>query len=167
MSKAKTAALAAALFLITGTWAAAWPAQAGPQARARLRENIDTLMLVRMTQALELTQDQAAKLYPALTKIEKEKAALQASLGADVRELRALLDKPGVKEGDLVDRVKRIRDTRMDIKRKDEDFEAVLDSQLTPLQKAKYVIFTVDFYRGLGEAITRAREVRGKIQRKP
>ena len=167
MRHSRTAVFVGALFLISASMAWARPAQAGPQVRARLRENIDTLMLVRMTQALDLTEDQAAKLYPALTKIEKEKAALQVKLGADVRDLRVLLDRPGAKEADFVERVKRIKDTRLEIKKKDDDFDAILDAELTSLQKAKYVIFTVDFYRGLGEAINRAREMRGKVQRNP
>jgi Spy/CpxP family protein refolding chaperone len=167
MSQAKTPALAAVLLLISGTWVLAQPAQSTSQARTRLRENIDTLLLVRMTEALDLSEEQAAKLYPALTKIEKEKGSLQAQLGTDIRDLRTLLQRTGVREADILDKVKRIREERLNIKQKDEAFEAVLDAELTPLQKAKYVIFTVDFYRGLGEAMTRAREMRGKIQRKP
>jgi Spy/CpxP family protein refolding chaperone len=143
-----------------GTRVAAGPIQGDPQARARLRDNISTLRLLRMTEALELTEDQTAKLFPALTRIEREKAELQNRMAADIRELRAAINRVQVNEADILAVVQRIRDMRQSIKRKDEEFEAVLDESLTPVQKGKYVIFLVDFARGLGEKLNQARQAR-------
>ncbi len=166
MKKASTTLLILASLLLAGQ-AAARPQQGEPQTKARLRENINTLILVRLTQALDLTEDQTARLFPKLTRIDKEKAELQRRLGAEVRDLRAAVQDPATKEADLLSAVARIRGIRSDIRGLEERFDAVLDENLTPVQKAKYVVFAVDFYRGLGETINRAREMRGKIQRKP
>jgi len=150
----------AVLFL--GAWAEARPSQADPQARARLRENINTLMLLRMTEALSLTEEQTAKLFPPLTRIEKEKADLQRRMGIEVRGLRAALQSEPVREPDVLSAVKRIRELRQSLREKDEEFDAVVEANLTPVQKGKYVIFLVDFARGLGEKLNRARQIRGK-----
>lgn len=151
----------ASLILTLGL-GAAWSAQPqNPQARARLRERISDLYLIRLTSALDLTEDQTAKLYPVLTRVEKEKLALQRDMGNDLRDLRAELAKtqPGEKEvADLTDRIRRARRA---IREKDEAVEAALDQALTPLQKAKYLVFTVDFLRNVGENLGRARREAG------
>jgi Spy/CpxP family protein refolding chaperone len=146
--------------VLAGTAAAAGPIQGEPQARARLRDNINTLRLLRMTEALELTEAQTAKLFPALTRVEKEKAEMQNRMGADIRDLRAALNRAPVREEEVLALVERIRATRQSIKQKDEEFEAVLDENLTPVQKGKYLIFLVDFARGLGDKLNQARQAR-------
>jgi Spy/CpxP family protein refolding chaperone len=148
--------------LVIGARGQAQPAQADPQARARLRENINTLMLLRMTEALDLSEEQTAKLFPPLTRIEKEKADLQRRMATEVRTLREALQSEPVREPDVLASVNRVRELRRAVREKDEEFEAVVEANLTPVQKGKYVIFLVDFARGLGERLNRARQVRGK-----
>jgi hypothetical protein len=133
----------------------------------RLRENISNLYLLRLTRALELTEEQTAKLYPFLTRVEKEKAVLQRQMGLDLRDLRAeLADSPsgGEKVPGLV---ARIRDARRTIRQKDDEVEDVLERVLTPAQKARYLIFTVDFLRNVGENLERARGLRAPLKRTP
>jgi len=149
-----------ALFL--GTWVLAWPPQGNPQARARVRANISTLKLLRMTEVLELTEDQTAKLFPALTRIDKEKAELQRRMGVEIFDLRKALEKENVQDADVLARVQRIREIRDSVKRKDEEFDEALEANLTPVQKGRYLIFLVDFARGLGEKLNQARQIRGK-----
>jgi len=148
--------------VVLGARAQAQPAQADPQVRARLRENINTLLLLRMTEALDLSEEQTAKLFPPLTRIEKEKADLQRRMGIEVRNLRETLQSEPVREPDVLASVKRVRELRQAIREKDEEFDAVVEANLTPVQKGRYVIFLVDFARGLGERLNRARQVRGK-----
>ncbi|MGD1009673.1 MAG: hypothetical protein ABR951_05915 [Candidatus Aminicenantales bacterium] len=143
-------------------WAAALPLQGDPQARARLRENINTLRLLRMTEALDLTEAQTARLFPAMNRIEKEKAELQRRMGGEIRDLRAALDKSPVQDADILALVRRVKETRQAVQQKDEEFEALLDENLTPAQKGRYLIFLVDFARGLGEKLNRARQIREK-----
>ena len=76
----------------------------------RLRERISDLYLLRLTRALELTEEQTARLYPVLTRAEKEKADLQRRMGLDLRDLRAELAKTPPKEATallLADRIRR------------------------------------------------------------
>jgi len=143
-------------------WAAALPLQGDPQTRARLRENINTLRLLRMTEALDLTEAQTAKLFPAMNRIEKEKAELQRRIGVEIRDLRAALDKSPVQDADVLALVRRVREIRQSVQQKDQELETLLEENLTPVQKGRYIIFLVDFARGLGEKLNRARQIRGK-----
>jgi len=156
------------LGLALGTLAAA---QAGGQgqspAQARLRERIGDLYILRLTRALELTEEQTAKIYPLLVRVEKDKAGLQRRLGLDMRELRGELAGPAAGEKRLLELVGLIRKSRQAIRELDDEVETVLDKVLTPVQKARYLVFTVEFLRSVGENLDRARGVRAPVKRNP
>jgi Spy/CpxP family protein refolding chaperone len=150
------------LSLVLGVSSAAPAPQAGdPQSRARLRERVSDLYLLRLTRTLELTEEQTAKLYPVLTRVEKEKAALQRDMGIDLRDLRAELAKTPPGEKEVLGLVDRIRQARRAIRERDEEVEATLDRVLTPVQKGRYIVFTVDFLRNVGENLGRVRRGAG------
>ena len=156
------------LALTLGAWSAALGAQAGESpARAGLRERISDLYLIRLTRALDLTEEQTAKVYPLLVRVEKQKAELQRRMGLALREVRAELAKTPPGEAELPGLVDRIRETRRAIRRKDEEVEAALDSILTPVQRARYLIFNVEFLRSVGENLGRARGTRAPFKRTP
>lgn len=168
----KTKLLAVAgLILCLGLWfrpALLAARQGDPQARSRLRERINDLYLLRLTRALDLTEEQTAKLYPLLTRVEKEKAELQRGLGLDLRDLREELARTPAGEETLLGLVEKIRRARLAIRERDDEVEAVLERVLTPVQRARYLVFTVDFFRTVGENLDRARGGgRGLIKRTP
>jgi Spy/CpxP family protein refolding chaperone len=156
------------LGIFLGTLAAAQAGGQGePQAQTRLRERIGDLYILRLTRALELTEEQTAKIYPLLVRAEKDKAGLQRRLGLDMRELRNELARPRAGEGRLLELVAGIRTSRQAIRELDDEVEAVLDGLLTPLQKARYLVFTVEFLRSVGENLDRARGLRAPVKRNP
>ena len=156
------------LGLALGTLAAAQAGgQGAVQAQTRLRERIGDLYILRLTRALELTEEQTARIYPLLVRVEKDKAGLQRQLGLDMRELRAELADPPAGEGRLLGLVAGIRKARQAIRQLDDEVEAVLDGVLTPLQKARYLVFTVEFLRSVGENLDRARGIRAPLKRNP
>lgn len=127
-------------------------------ARARLRENINTLYLVRLTQVLELTQEQASIIYPAITRLGKEKEALHSNLSQHIHALRKVLGGGQIKEQDVLSLVTEANRLRKEIRQKDDEIEAVLDKNLNSIQKARYLLFSVDFYQRVNEAMNRARQ---------
>ncbi len=167
MKSARTFA-AAALLLVLGPLAMAQGSgQGDPQMRMRLRENISTLYLLRLTRALELSEDQTSRLFPVLTRIEREKAEMQRRMNVDLLALREVLAGPGRDDGRLLEIVARIRGERRSIREKDDETEAVLEEVLSPVQKAKYLLFTVEFYRTLGHQLERARQLKPGLKRRP
>jgi len=85
---------------------------------------------------------------------------MQKQMGDQIEELRALLKQEPTDQSLLAGKIKTIRDLRAGIKTKDEEIEEYLNANLTVLQKAKYVLFSIDFYRSLGEKIGRYRRLR-------
>lgn len=157
MVKIKTFVVVLSLVFLISPLVSQEPRQ-DPVSRERIRENIHRLRLLRMTEALGLSEEQAAKIYPAATRIEREKAALSGKIGQEIRDLRAMLRAEAPDEQALARKVASIKDLRKTIQEKDQEFEAMLEGNLTEVQKARYLIFALDFYRGLGEKLDRARQ---------
>ncbi len=141
--------------------------QGDPQARMRIRENISNLYLLRLTRVLELTEEQTAKVYPLLTNVEKDKAEVQRRLGQDLRDLRAELAELRPDDAKVLELALRVREARRIIRQKDDEVEGVLEGVLTPCQMGRYLVFSVDFLRGIGEKLERARGLRAPIKRTP
>ncbi len=132
-----------------------------PQNRRGAREKMRTLWLLRMTRVLELTEEQTAKVFPIVSRIEKEKSEIYKQIGKQVRELRLILNEEDPDQGDLKNKINKIKELRNLIKKKDEELEARLEENLTLIQRAKYLMFAASFYRDLRNNLDRAR-----IQRK-
>ena len=135
---------------------------ARPALGPRTRENIITLKLLRMTQALNLTQEQTAVIYPVLTRLEKEKYEATSKLNGRMKELGLLLEQDNPAEDKILGLMSEISSLRDLIMAKDAETTTFLKGKLSVVQSAKYLLFNVEFYRGLGERLERARMVRNK-----
>ncbi len=125
--------------------------------KERLRENLYHLRLLRMTEALDLTEEQTAKIYPVASRVEKEKAEIVRRLGTEMAELREKVGEADPKPADLAARVSAVRELRQKLQEKDAEFEKFLEANLTEIQMARYVIFQSDFNRAMGDRLNRAR----------
>ena len=137
-----------------------------PQNRRRARENMRTLWLLRMTRVLELTEEQTAKIFPIVSRIEKEKGEIYLGLGKLVRELRLILREEEPDQKELKNKIDKIKELRNLIKKKDEELEARVEENLTLVQRAKYLMFAANFYRELRENLERARIQRERLRQK-
>jgi len=132
------------------------------QRRQKVREDLVTLRLLRLTQALDLTEEQAAKIYPSINRIEKEKMDIQKRMSADIRDLRSMVNGPTSKESDIEIKYKNVRAARQSIKDKDAELDEFLEKNLTSIQKAKYLLFQIEFFRVLNDSMDRVRMMRNK-----
>ncbi|MGB8953710.1 MAG: hypothetical protein WCC06_13755 [Candidatus Aminicenantales bacterium] len=130
------------------------------QNRQRLRKNIMTLRLLRMTQLLDLTEEQTAKIFPIVNRIEKEKLEIQKQWSGEVRSLRLMLKERTPNEAEINGKLESLKNLRILLKQKDEELEKNFEENLSTIQKAKYLLFSIDFFRGLGEKVDRARGMR-------
>lgn len=136
------------------------------QRQRRTRDNIITLWLLRMTRVLELTEKQTAKIYPLVTRIEKEKMEINQQIRKEMREIRLILKNEEPDRKKLENKIDSIKEFRSLLKIKDEELENQLEVNLTLIQRAKYLMFAASFYRDLREKLERARIVRGRIRQK-
>ena len=134
----------------------------GWQNRQRVRENLVTLRLLRLTQALDLTEEQAAKIYPVINRIEKEKSEIQKQMSADIADLRRLVNEQPPREADIDAKNRGIKAARESIRVKDVELDEFLEKNLTTVQKARYLLFQIEFYRVLNDSLDRMRMMRNK-----
>ena len=164
--KQKTFLILAAAFL------AVLPLQAFVQdepvssSELRTEENLVTLKLLRLTRVLELTEEQTAKIYPVVTRLEKEKHVLLKDLNVEMRGLRGLLGTEKPDEAKIMAGVDRVKALRLSVRQKDEELDQFLKKSLTVSQYAKSLLFEVDFNRRLSEVLDRARTARSPLMKK-
>lgn len=127
------------------------------QAR-RGRDNISTLYMLRMVQVLDLTEEQTAKIFPKVNRVEKEKREINRRIGQLIRNIRAILMRQDANEEELARMVREIRDLRGQVKGLEEELEEFLSENLSVIQQAKHLIFVQDFLRDLREKLDKARE---------
>jgi len=125
---------------------------------ARVRENIHRLRLLRMTEALDLSEEQAAKVYPAASRLEKEKEGILKAIESEMEVLKDLLEEKSPDEAKLSAGTTKVKELRQSLQEKDRQFEDFLAQTLSPVQRAKYVLFSAEFYRRVGVGLRRARE---------
>jgi Spy/CpxP family protein refolding chaperone len=133
------------------------PDQTRPE-RERIRENIHRLRLLRLTESLELSEEQAAKVYPAASRLEKEKAEILKAIDGEMRVLRDLLEGSSPDVARLSAGVVKIKELRQSLQEKDREFEGLLEQNLSPIQRAKYLLFSAEFYKRVAAGLKRARE---------
>ena len=134
----------------------------GRQNRQKIRENLVTLRLLRLTQALDLTEEQAARIYPVINRIEKEKLEIQKQMSADIADLRLLVNEQTSREAEIDAKNRKIRAARESVRVKDVELDEFLETSLTTVQKARYLLFQIEFYRVLNDSLDRMRMMRNK-----
>jgi hypothetical protein len=132
-----------------------------------IRENIILFRMLRMTQDLDLTEAQAAKIFPKMNQIEREKFELQAKVGEQLRELRLALKDESPDQKKIGDRVNKVLELRHKVESKDKELETFLLENLAPVQRGKYLIFTTDFFREIREKLERARGLQKRLRNMP
>lgn len=122
------------------------------------RDNIGTLYLLRMVQALDLTEGQTAKIFPRVNRVEKRKREINRKIGQLLRDIRSVLMRQDANEEELARMVQEIKDLRGQVKTLEEEMEEFLAQNLSVRQQAEYLIFVQDFLRDLREKLNKARD---------
>lgn len=121
-----------------------------------IRRHIETFRMWEMTKALDLKEEQVASIFPALNRIEKERAKLNKQIGLEIRELKELLDLENPNIEQIQAKLEKIKTLKEQIQVKNEEIEKLLEDNLTVEQQAKYIIFTLRFMRDLREKMDRS-----------
>ncbi len=136
------------------------------QNRRRTRENVITMRLLRMTRVLELTEEQTAKIFPIVTRVEKEKMEIYLKVGKEMRDLRLALKSKTPDEKKILNAIKAVKELRALLVSMDRELDTRLEENLTLIQRAKYLVFSADFNRDLRNQLDRARRMKERPLRK-
>jgi hypothetical protein len=157
MSIRKIITLCLSLIVIGSTLAAAVPFPQNQDIR-RVRENVSTFLMLRMTQVLDLTEEQAVKIFPKINQTEKRRNQLNRELGQQIRKLRLVLRDENPDEQEINELYLGIKESKNQLELVNKEFEEFMENNLDLYQRAKYIIFVQDFYRELRERLDKARK---------
>jgi len=141
------------------------PPDSAAQKENEVRKNVQTLMILRMTQVLDLTEEQAVKIFPRMNRIEKEKSAIHREIRRQIMEMRIILDREQPDEQKMIEKIQEIKRLRQELRTVDEEFETFLDTTLTLEQRARYVVFSQEFFKFLRDQLDKARNYQDRLKR--
>jgi DNA repair exonuclease SbcCD nuclease subunit len=135
-------------------WAQSWREPADPREKAR--DRIQMVRMLKVTEALRLDRDTAARFFAIGSRYEDTKRQVRRDMNDDIQRLRYILQNLHPPEKDLRETVNRIRNRKKDLseltlKQIDEEL-----SLLRPDQQARYLLFTIDFRREIDDLLREA-----------
>ncbi len=133
--------------------------------REEIRELINSLRIVKMTQALDLSEEQAIKVFTKMGQIEKEKKNLQKKMKESVQGLRGLIDSEASEE-ELKKSVENIKNLRTSIKDQDEALVKHLEGVLSVEQQAKCILFMEEFPKHIRKMIEHTQNTSPRFERR-
>jgi len=140
------------LFLISGL------AYSQPLPKERVREQIETIRMWKLTEALNLSQEQSMRFFPLFNQWEREKRQLDLEGDRLLDEMKLVLKKERLKEKEIRTLLERLEENRVRRREGQKDFWLQASEILTLRQRAEYLIFQRDFERRIREIIKGIRE---------
>lgn len=121
------------------------------------REIIEKVRIYKLTEALDLTEEQATKFFPHLREMRKSEQEFQKQRLELIQKLRDLI-KTNAREDEIVNILNRFQEIQK--KRVAAQMKEIenLRQILTPLQQGKFLIFQEDFEREIRELIRKVRK---------
>lgn len=129
--------------------------------REEIEEMVESLRIVKMTEVLNLSEEQSIKVFTKMGQIKREKKDLQKKRIEAMQSIRGLIDS-GTSEEKLKEAVENIKSLANSIKDQDDALIKYLEGILSVEQQAKYIIFTEDFQKDIRKMIGHAHDLRGK-----
>lgn len=133
------------------------PGSPGPGEGRRL---IETIKLWKMTEALELTEDQAARLFPRLTQLEASRREFHVRQRALRDELAELLRQRPLRDQDIRMRLEELDRSEVDFKGRERAVKADIRSILSLEQQARLTLFEDRFETEMRRTIQDLRQRR-------
>ncbi|RLA84900.1 MAG: hypothetical protein DRG40_05435 [Deltaproteobacteria bacterium] len=133
------------------------PLLAQPPKEKRVRERIQMLRMWKLTEELDLTEKEAAELFPIFGKYEKKRAKLHHQRRRLLDKLRGLIQK-GAPPERINEVIRKLEANYRELSRmREEEWEEV-KRVLTPDQQARYILFHERFARDMWRMIQKKRK---------
>lgn len=124
--------------------------------REELRKRIELIWMWRLTEELDLTQEEGAKVFPVLREYEEKKRTLRDENRELVRELDQLI-KANASEGKLKKAIQALAENDTKLHEVQQEGFQKLEKILSVEQQAKYIVFQAEFRREIGGLIRKAK----------
>jgi len=133
--------------------------------REELRERIELIWMWKLTEELDLTQEEGATIFPILRQYEEKKRTLRDENRELVRELDQLI-KANASEGKLKKAIGALAENEKKFHQVQEEGFQELEKILSVEQQAKYIVFQAEFRREIHGLLRKAKE-RGRGSERP
>jgi Spy/CpxP family protein refolding chaperone len=130
--------------------------------RKKIRENIETLRMYKLLEALDLTSEQSTEFLPALKEFQDAKRRFHDDRREFLRELQDALESEEVDENKLEQTLAALEIVREEFQAEFVKFSERARAMLTIQQRGRLHLFEERFERRLRESI---RQMRGKEHR--
>ncbi len=130
----------------------------------KIRKRVETLKLWKLTQALDLDEETAAKLFPLINKYDKKRFVIEQSMRKDMKKLRRSVDTASPEK--LGELIRRIEDNYKELQEINNQQLEELRGILPVRKVAKFIIFKQDFNREIRKIIRESRHKKGKFKDK-
>ena len=129
--------------------------------REELRKRIELIWMWKLTEELDLTKEEGAKLFPLLGTYERNKQELREESRRIVLTLKHMID-DGASEGDLKRTIKSLEDNERTLNKVEAEIFSEIAKILSVEKQAKYIVFQEHFRHEIHGLIKKARhEERG------
>jgi Spy/CpxP family protein refolding chaperone len=132
--------------------------QERPGERERIRENIETLRMWKLLEALDLSSEQSTQFLAVLKDLQDAKKAFEERRREHLSELEAALESEKTDERKLKEALNGLESARKQFQADMENFMERSKAMLTLEQRARMHLFEERFERRLKETIHRMRE---------
>ena len=124
--------------------------------REELRKRIELIWMWKLTEELDLTKEEGAKLFPLLSTYEERKRELREENRRIVLTLKQMID-DGASEGDLKRTIKSLEDNNRKLKKVEAEGFSEIAKILSVEKQAKYIVFQEYFQREIHGLVQKAR----------
>ena len=140
-----------------------------PLLRQEIRERVNTIMIARLDEYLDLSVEQADQFFPRFRRYRGRLDEFERRRGEVLRELRHEEESEGTDEDKIEGMLDRLEKVDGDILQLHRDFRNEVRPILTPKQRARLVIFSYQFPERVRQLVQdiRGRQDQRRFQRPP
>jgi len=136
-----------------------------PEKRERVEERIRMVRMWKLTEALDLTEERAAQIFPVLNRFDRHRSELIRENHKKINKLKEALQADPVDEEALISLIDKIGETRSALARIHDEEAAVLKKLFSVEEQARYLLFQISFEKEIHKIIAESK--RGKRHGRP
>jgi len=138
-----------------------------PGLSAELQETLQLYMIFRLTEELELSDEQALKIMPLVKEREQLRWDHHQQHQDLHRQLAELLENDDSSEAELSNAITAVRQAERDLRQREEQLDLEIAALLTTRQHAKFVLFQQQIHDEIRQRVHRLRGMQHRGRRQP
>jgi len=131
------------------------------------KEMVETIRIYKITEELDLTQDQSVKFFPKLKEMRDAREVYNAIKMTIGERLNSYLENPDKFKNEIKSLVGELEANETKMRESENRIKKEISNILTPEQQAKFLLFSMKFNQEMREMVGKARDMQRDMQRPP